>query len=646
MADDAQSGRAIAIARRQAMSAGKAALPPPVERMSGGKRSAGTALIAQAAHAGPAQSAASPMREVQMTPAVPQAARPAAIVLVPLAHASGLTGRAASVDRRTRLSAGKAVVGATQQPPMPDLVALASEHSGRDVSRARRTALSQLNRPDMEAAKAGPASRADTLVYPPRNVDGLTGGQRMTGSRIGKGLLVTGDERGTVQSVSGTQYVDAGEGGSWRTGGPKVGLARTAGGLTVSGSMVRSAVAVTGDEAGGGLVTGRVDQSPSDDLTTRTNQGGVSPGQFQRQTMQGASARGGGASSVAGSRERRRDRAVEATESGLAITGSAISRSLLVTGDQSGASRNVTGHHFLAPARRQVDRAVPGATAQAMQQEPEPARVTRLTVAQSMGGQRVSGLDVEQNKRVTGDEAGSLATLTGSQYQGPAATDMQGETDTATRRRMRARSDKVEATRAVTGNAAAHAGGVTGIGRGSTRDITGTRYISSEKAQTAGSTDPVAELDSRFSIRSPQRSAQLSAALPSDPDGAGGDRITGSFAAGGGKLTGNVEFQARRRAADTGRPTASTQISGEGSSQGQAITGNAWSNKGRVTGVDGSFASARNPSERGDTAKPFAGAVTFKVRAKADEPAQLVTGMYGSFSKSGARVTLSGGVQT
>ena len=97
------------------------------------------------------------------------------------------------------------------------------------------------------------------------------------------------------------------------------------------------------------------------------------------------------------------------------------------------------------------------------------------------------------------------------------------------------------------------------------------------------------------------------------------------------------------RGPEAGKPVASTQISGEGSGKGTAITGNAWSNKGRVTGVDGNFSSARNPTERGPKAKPFAGSSTFKAEAKTQETSQLVTG---SFSKTGARVTLSGGAQT
>ena len=606
---DAQSGRAAAIARRLAMSAGKAALPAASERVRDGQRSASTPAVAGSS---PAVSVTRPVA-ASPPPSMP-AATPSRIA------ASGLTGRDASLERRRLLSAGKGAVGASPQPPMADLSALAASLPARDVSRARRIALSQLTSADTESAT--PSSGA--LVPVTRAVDSVMAGQRVTSSRIGRGQSVTGGERGTTQPVSGTQYVVVGDTASSRAAGPKVGFSKTSGGLTVSGSMVRSAVAVTGDEAGAASVTGRVDQSPADDLTTRSQGGGV-PTQFPRPTSSGAGAFGGSGSS--GSRERRRERLAETTENGVAITGTAFGKSSKVTGDQGGATRNVTGNQFMGPVRRQ---AAPG---QPVPQAAEPVVGRKLSVAQSWGGQSVSGLDVEQNKRVTGDEAGSTASLTGSQYLAPAALGAQGGAETATSRRMAARTSK-----GVTGNTAMHAEGVTGTARGAGRDVTGTAYYRTEAEPAAASANPVAELDNRFSIRTPQRSAQLSPPRHTEED-----RITGSFAAGGGKLTGNVEFQMRRRAAEADRAGASTQVSGEGSGKGTAITGNAWSNKGRVTGVDGSFASARNPTERGPKAKPFAGATTFKTEAKTQETSQLVTG---SFSKTGARVTLSGGAQT
>jgi hypothetical protein len=196
----------------------------------------------------------------------------------------------------------------------------------------------------------------------------------------------------------------------------------------------------------------------------------------------------------------------------------------------------------------------------------------------------------------------------------------------------------------VTGDTPTLAKSVSGIARGAGRDITGTPYYR-EDGPVAAQSDPVAALDDRFSIRSPQRAAQLRQAptAANDPG-----RITGSFAVGGGKVTGNVEFNVRSRAqaAKDGKPPAHARLSGEGSGAGHAITGNCWAETSRVTGTEGAFASGRNPTERGEKAKHFAGWQAFKAAAKTEEPKQLVTGMSGSFSKGGARVTLSGGAQS
>jgi hypothetical protein len=51
----------------------------------------------------------------------------------------------------------------------------------------------------------------------------------------------------------------------------------------------------------------------------------------------------------------------------------------------------------------------------------------------------------------------------------------------------------------------------------------------------------------------------------------------------------------------------------------------------------------RNASERAGKPQAFSGAMRFKAEANQEEPKQLVTGMFGWSSKSGAKVTLSGG---
>jgi hypothetical protein len=196
----------------------------------------------------------------------------------------------------------------------------------------------------------------------------------------------------------------------------------------------------------------------------------------------------------------------------------------------------------------------------------------------------------------------------------------------------------------VTGNTTRHDEAVTGTARGAGRDITGTPYYRADAAAPAPLADPVQVQADRFSVHSPQRVAHLSAAQSALVETAANDKITGSFAVGTGKVTGNFEFVAKPRGTGSkDRKPAHARISGEGRVTGAAVTGQAWTEQQNVTGTEGSFATERNPSERAGERQNFAGAGAFKRDIKPEEPKQLVTGMFGYFSKSGARVTLSGG---
>ena len=202
--------------------------------------------------------------------------------------------------------------------------------SCREQARARRALLSQRGRGERPPRQPTRPPRQGTLQYAPKVTESTThGGQIVTGSRIGRGTQVTGDEPGAHLPVSGTQYIGASDGPPARSGGPKVGLARTAGGGIVSGTLVRSKVRVTGDEPGGTItITGEAEQSADDDLTPRAADGAhVSPrNSIARSTRTGTvySARiWAGRRSSFGSRDRTREAPIESTENGLPITGSA-----------------------------------------------------------------------------------------------------------------------------------------------------------------------------------------------------------------------------------------------------------------------------------------------------------------------------------
>jgi hypothetical protein len=493
------------------------------------------------------------------------------------------------------------------------------------------------------------------------------GGQIVTGSRIGRGTQVTGDEPGAGLPVSGTQYIGTSDGAPVRSGGPKVGLARTAGGAIVSGSLIRSKVSVTGDERGAAIaITGEAEQSIEDDLTPRAAESASGAAQFNRQVdPHGHSVFGtnlGKSASSFGSRDRKREAVIESTDNGLPITGSAVGRGGRVTGDETGVCRHVTGNQYLTAARAQAEcGGKGGGTAPVPQGGPtrrDPVTGGKVSISQTWGQQRLTGSNVEHDPRVTGEAAGSCSTVTGTPYQG--AGTVHGWCDPAVAATAEERLPRRASTSAVTGDVPKHGDTVTGTGRGAAREITGSAYFrETVEAAPSNAEDAVSGLDARFSIASPQRTAQLRSRAAKEAEAAkeagkpGGaskrdasSPITGSFAIGRDRVTGNAEFHFRSRGAtDPNAATARSRISGEGRTQGTQVTGWSWSDQSNVTGTESANAVDRNPSERAGKAQAFSGARRFKSLAKHEETKQIVTGLLGWSGKTAAKVTLSGGAQ-
>jgi len=480
-------------------------------------------------------------------------------------------------------------------------------------------------------------------------------------------MQVTGDEQGAYLPVSGTQYIGASDGAPARSGGPKVGLTRTVGGVIVSGTVMRGKVRVTGDEPGGSIaITGEADQNANDDVTPRAQENAPVTSQFNRQMdPHGQSVFGtnvGRSAKSFGSRERERTAPLESTENGLAITGSAVGRGGRVTGDEDGVCRHVTGNQYLTPARAQAEcGGSGGGTSPASQggvARRDPVTGAKVSVAQTWGQQRLTGSNVEHDPRVTGDAAGSCSTITGTPYQG--AGTIHGWCEPHVAAAAEHQLPRRAAIAAVTGNVPKHSDSVTGTGRGAARDITGSPYFRApSEAASTGSEDAITGIDARFSVSSPQRTAQLrtraakAAQLATEvgqPSGAsevaGAPSITGSFAIGRDRVTGNAEFHFKSRSAtDPNATAARLRLSGEGRAEGTPVTGWSWSEQSNVTGTEGSTAAERNPSERAGKPQAFSGARRFKTLAKHEETKQLVTGLLGWSGKTAAKVTLSGGSQ-
>jgi len=670
------SGRTAALERRRALSAGKSALPPATERVRNGERSAAI----------PAPKVVSPRGSppIMGAPASVASAAPTAS----FANASQ-SGRMLSMLRRQRLAGGKRTLqAAAPVPPSADSAASlrsapaqptvlpSNPGSGtncvgscREQARARRALLSERGRGDGPAASPTRPPRQGTLQYAPKVTQSTThGGQIVTGSRIGRGTQVTGDEAGAQLPVSGTQYIGASDGPPARSGGPKVGLARTTGGGIVSGTLVRSKVRVTGDEPGASItITGEAEQRAEDDLTPRAAEGANASGQFSRQVdPHGHSVFGtnlGRSASSFGSRDRRREAPIESTENGLPITGSAVGRTVRVTGDHEGACRQVTGSQYLSPARAQAEcGGLGGGTAPAAQTgglRRDPVTGAKVTVAQTWGQQRLTGSNVEHDPRVTGDAAGSCSIITGTPYHG--AATVHGWCEPGAAHAAEDRLPRRAALSAITGDVPEHSDALTGTGRGAAREVTGSPYY---RQPTPGPAtlleDALAGLDARFSVTSPQRSAQLRARAAQETEAkqpgnvaesGGAASITGSFAIARDRVTGNAEFLFKSRSASATQPAAARlRLTGEGRAdegcaEGSRVTGWSWSEQSNVTGTEGAIAADRNPSERAGKPQSFSGARRFKTLVKREEAKQLVTGLLGWSGKTAARVTLSGGAQ-
>jgi hypothetical protein len=275
----------------------------------------------------------------------------------------------------------------------------------------------------------------------------------------------------------------------------------------------------------------------------------------------------------------------------------------------------------------------------------------KVTVAETWGGQRVTGPSVEYRPNVTGDEPGSCRPVTGTPYQGPSTVlgwCAPGEGGPAANR-LAPRSQGV----AVTGDLPMHAKNVTGVDRGYRNDITGSAYYGEMRPAEPAADDadtwqgfsvPVAlarRLTGRKSgdARQETEDAEPASCVPG--------RITGAFAIDSSNVTGNSEFLFRpRRNRDAKQQPVG--ITGEGETEGRTITGSAaaWTHHDLVTGTEGYISAGRNPSERGGGTQGWAGAGRFKDLATPGRPRQsLVTGRVGGSPDAAARVTVSGGAQ-
>lgn len=268
-------------------------------------------------------------------------------------------------------------------------------------------------------------------------------GLKVTGNELGRSTKVTGDEPGTCKNVTGTEYLSAEQSTAFCATPPspnprRTGRTQTLGGQPVSGVMVGLSSKVTGNEQGAGArPTGS--QYLSDANGNAPDPTRVPPKVGVTKTLGGGTLTGtqiGHSAKVTGDEpgscrlitgdeyigsEQYRDfckiepKPLEApkvgysaTRKGLTVSGTQTGRSNRVTGDEPGTCKAVTGTPYAGLEQAEA------------YCEPERLRAIteRIPPLTARGAQRMTGSRPGIGGVVTGASRGACEDLTGTPYLG------------------------------------------------------------------------------------------------------------------------------------------------------------------------------------------------------------------------------------
>jgi hypothetical protein len=448
----------------------------------------------------------------------------------------------------------------------------------------------------------------------------LTANQEVTGTMVGHGDKMTGDEAGACFPVSGSQYLSMETFKSYCREVPytppaKTGRTMTASGQEVTGVMVGRKPTVTGDEAGSCReITG--DQY-------------FSVGEFGKLCTQSYP----------------RKVAVDETTQHMKLTGTAVDQNQRVTGGEAGGCAKVSGTQYVSPQ-----------TYREFCQSEAPAQPRKVGEAATLGGQRVTGPLMGRGGNVTGNEPGACATVTGTGYVGFDQIGSFCGADELAEVAARAVKRRIGAGHAMTGQQPAIGGVMTGDRRGSCQVLSGTPYVGVDQFAEVCGTDLGGEsVSGGFSVAAPHHASR--GRITGTAYGEGSQRITGPSNKATGRVSGTPEFRyagietaalsVPAAAEDESAPVAPARerITGEGRQAGRAITGDDWQRSSRITGTEGLSAHSRNLTLKGDLRQPRAtGALANRDIERPEAPTSRITGSAGVTVK-GPVVTLSGGAR-
>lgn len=442
------------------------------------------------------------------------------------------------------------------------------------VSAVRQRRIKQSQRGRGDAPPCRPCGR---IKPEPSKVEiGTTlAGGTVTGNQVERTTRVTGNEAGTCRTVTGTEYVGAEQFGEFCGTLPepapaKVGLTSTSRGRRVTGTEVGRSSKVTGDESG-----------TCKRVTGTEYLAAEQPGEF-----------------CGTAPEPRPEKSVMGmTAARNAVSGSDLARTTKVTGGESGASRNITGSAYAdalvrpsaegngpkkVATRRtsngaMVSGTLPGRSPKLSGDEPGAcARVTgsdyvnteefvsfcraepyqspaKVGVSRTLQGLDVSGTQVGRSAHVTGDEHGACKPVTGTAYIG---ADQYAEFCAARTAAEAINRARLGRSADLTGIQPGPDDKMTGNERGTCQPVSGTPYLGESQVAAACGRPPMAQA---YRSRGPEGS-QAPAAITGNAMDAGQ----------GGNRTGDFSVVSPARAAQ--------------SSETRRVTGNAYGAGGRITG--------------------------------------------------------------
>jgi hypothetical protein len=631
--------------------------------------------------------------------------------------------RAFCKNRRRELSSiGKqALPGkAGQAARANNLKSNKSSLSGRELAKLRREERCKNGRGS--AAECRPTGRSKYRSNgdaPSKVEEGTTlSGQPVTGSQVEHSTKLTGTDAGNCKVVTGTEYVGQEQfrdlcATKPEPKEPKVGVTETERGQSVSGTMVAANNRVTGSEYGASQrVTGNEYVTRYDDLKTLgATKVGVS------HTAMGARVSGGELAStpkvtgdaqdlcesvtgtdyvsserfqsVCGTRPPLTPNkvSVDSSRKGMTVTGNLMDRAANMTGNEPGTCQRVTGSQYDSSAEKGFcdqrsdkvyqTQTISGNRVSGTEVSGSPkitgddhgscAAVTgndyvskesfeqrcshvpmaaayKDTVSHTWNNQQISGSQISQSDIVTGDEPGTCNTITGSSYR--SREEMSQYCDTAQVQDSSKAMHRAPATQPVSGQIPSVDSRLNGnFPKGSGQNISGTPYLAYSHTG--------ATIDGDFSIHSPARQAFDNRTTRVHDSVFGTNaRITGPSAKAEGVISGTPEFRSpltpmAQSAANNQQPG---RVTGEGNDSGIAVSGDNWSTGG-LTGTEGQFASNRNETQKGEVIAEHNKVGAHQLRDREvtiTEGPRVTNGSGGgnASAKTGAsRVTLSGGAR-